>query len=96
VHFWGSAIGITIYFVMLSRGGLLQGIELNLKETPFMEIVEATIPYLKWRSVGGSLMTIGHLAFMVSFVWMVIDRRNRGSEPTLFANRKPGETKSAS
>ena len=95
VHFWGSAIGITIYFVMLSRGGLLQGIELNLKETPFMEIVEATIPYLKWRSVGGSLMTIGHLAFMVSFVWMVIDRRNRGSEPTLFANRKPGEIKAA-
>lgn len=87
LHFWTCTIGITIYVVMLSYGGILQGIELNQSDTPFMEIVKLTIPYLKWRSIGGSLMTVGHLAFLVSFCWMVLDYRNRGTEPTLFARR---------
>lgn len=88
IHFWGSATGIAVYFVMLSWGGTIQGLEMNRAETPFMEIVQATIPYLKWRSIGGSLMTLGHLAFFLSFYWMVLGRRNRGPEPTLFTRRR--------
>lgn len=88
LHFWASASGIAIYFVMLSWGGVLQGIEMNRNTTAFMEIVETTLPWLKWRSIGGTLMTIGHVAFFASFFWMVVDHRNRGPEPTLFARRK--------
>jgi len=89
LHFWPSALGITIYFVMLSWGGVLQGIELNQKTTPFLEIVADTLPYLKWRSIGGGLMTLGHLALLASFAWMLMARGRKGSEPTLFAKRKP-------
>ncbi len=92
LHFWPCAIGIIIYFVMLSWGGILQGIAMNRGEMPFMEIIKTTMPYLKWRSIGGTLMTIGHIAFMASFIWMVIDRRKQGSEPTLFAKRTTQDT----
>lgn len=88
-HFWPSAIGISIYFFILSWGGIVQGMAMNLSDTPFMEIVAATIPYLKWRTIGGTLMTIGHLSIFISFFWMVFDRRYRGSEPTLFSTKTP-------
>ncbi len=92
IHFWASAIGISIYFIMLSWGGIQQGLAMNQSTAPFMEIVENTIPYLKWRTVGGSLMTLGHIALVASFGWMLIDQRNRGPEPTLFSTRKPART----
>jgi len=89
LHFWPSAIGIALYFVVLSWGGILQGLELNRGTTPFLDIVARTIPYLEWRSVAGTLMTIGHLALLASFIWMLVDRRQSGAQPTLFAERKP-------
>ncbi len=87
LHFWPCAIGIAIYFIGLSVGGWLQGLALNRTDAPFMEIMEATIPYLKSRSIAGILMTIGHLAFGVSFIWMILRRRAATSEtgPTLFS-----------
>ncbi len=88
VHFWGSALGIIIYFLGLSYGGVLQGIELNRNTTPILEIVQITLPYLKSRTIGGSLMTIGHIAFAISFVWILFARRSEASEPTLFARRQ--------
>lgn len=89
VHFWGSAIGFICYFVFLSWGGVLQGIEMNQKDTPFLDIVALTIPYLKLRTVSGSLMTLGHLAFAISFAWMVIRHQSSDGVPTLFTNRNP-------
>jgi len=37
------------------------------KDLPFMDSVTLTIPYLQARSVGGALMTLGHLVFAVHF-----------------------------
>jgi len=96
IHFWGAAVGISIYFVMLTWGGTIQGLQMNRSETPFMEIVRATIPYLKWRSIGGTLMTVAHVSFFISFFWMVLSRRSHGSEPTLFARRITREVANAS
>lgn len=89
VHFWSSAVGIAIYFIGLSYGGWLQGLALNQDTTPMLEIVQMTLPYLKSRTIGGTLMTIGHLAFAISFVWILFARRSEASEPTLFAPRRP-------
>jgi cytochrome c oxidase cbb3-type subunit 1 len=92
VHFWSVAIGVTVYVVALTIGGLRQGIELNLplkdgSVVPFIDVVKHTIPYLFTRSVAGVLMTIGHLAFAVSFFWMLLKPRAVGaSAPTLFRN----------
>lgn len=89
VHFWASAVGIAVYFIGLTYGGWLQGLELNQNTTPILEVVKLTIPYLKTRTIGGSLMTIGHLAFAISFLWLLFARRSESSEPTLFARRRP-------
>ena len=89
LHFWPSAIGIAVYFVGLTYGGVLQGLELNQSDTPFLEIVELTLPYLKSRTIGGTLMTLGHLAFAISFFWMLFAHRREDATPTLFTDRRP-------
>ncbi|MES2163342.1 MAG: cbb3-type cytochrome c oxidase subunit I [Pseudomonadota bacterium] len=67
VHFWLVVLGFSIYFIGLSIGGWLQGMEMLDAAKPFMESVRVTIPYLKSRSVGGAIMTLGHLVFAVHF-----------------------------
>lgn len=71
LHFWGSALGITIMVVALQVGGWIQGVEMNNAEIPFLEVVQNTIPWLKARSVSGLLLTVGHVAFAVNFFWML-------------------------
>lgn len=94
VHFWGTALGITVYVVALSIGGLIQGLMLNnlmldAEGNPyaFMKIMETMAPYLFSRSIGGILMTIGHVAFAINLIWMLVKRRDPAqSAPTLFVN----------
>ena len=68
VHFWCAAVGITMYFVALSIGGWWQGRMMNNPDVPFGKIIEYLRPYLFARSIAGVLLTIGHVAFAVSFV----------------------------
>lgn len=95
-HFWFCAVGITLYVVGLSIGGLIQGWEMiattkseagevALQVPIFLDIVKHTLPYLVSRSLSGILITIGHLAFAVNFGWMLLRPRVVGdSAPTLF------------
>lgn len=83
LHFWGTAIGITIYVVGLSIGGWIQGLSMNNPDIPFIEVVKHTLPWLMSRSVGGSLMTLGHIAFAINFAWMLCYKCER-TKPTLF------------
>jgi len=88
-HFWLCGIGITWYFVGLSIGGWYQGIELNTKETPFLEVVALTIPYLKMRSIAGVMMTVGHICFAISFVWMLLKKSPPDAGATLLSKQQP-------
>ncbi|NMM06387.1 cbb3-type cytochrome c oxidase subunit I [Polaromonas sp.] len=72
LHFWLAAIGISIYFVGLTIGGWLQGLAMLDAARPFMESVTLTLPYLKWRTLGGSLMVLGHLVFVGHFLVMAL------------------------
>lgn len=67
-HFWLVFIGFAIYFIPLSIGGWLQGLAMLDPARPFMESVSLTMPYLTARSVGGTLMTLGHAIFAVHAV----------------------------
>lgn len=71
LHFWLVFIGWGIYFVFLTVGGWLQGLAMLDPARTFMDSVTLTLPYLQARSVGGSLMTLGHLVFAAHFVMMV-------------------------
>ena len=85
LHFWATAFGVTLYVVDLSIGGIIQGLLLNTPvlahkfglqpgtdPVPFLDTVKATLPYLKWRSYAGILITVGHVAFAINFAWMVL------------------------
>jgi cytochrome c oxidase cbb3-type subunit 1 len=84
LHFWLVSIGILIYFVSLTVAGWKQGVYLLTADTPFMDIVRMTIPYLEARTLGGALMTMGHLVFAFHFLAMLLRRGESRDQPTLF------------
>jgi cytochrome c oxidase cbb3-type subunit 1 len=71
LHFWGTAIGISLMVIVLHVGGWLQGEALNNSEIRFLDIVQKMKPYLHIRSVSGFLITIGHIAFFINYFWML-------------------------
>ncbi len=46
VHFWCTAVGMAMYWTILSWGGVLQGLAMNDPDVPFLDVVAGTIPYL--------------------------------------------------
>ena len=68
LHFWLVVAGFAVYIVTLSIGGILQGLILLDPARPFMDSVAVTLPWLQGRSIGGALMTLGHLVFAWHFV----------------------------
>jgi cytochrome c oxidase cbb3-type subunit 1 len=89
IHFWATSVGIVIYVVGLSWGGIEQGFALNnVEKYPvFLDIVELTKKYLLSRSYAGILITVGHIAFAVNFTWMLFSPSRKGATaPTLFRN----------
>ncbi len=76
-HFWLVVGGFTVYFVGLSIGGWLQGMRMLDAARPFMDSVAVTEPYLISRTVGGTMMTLGHLVFAAHFGVMLLRRGTR-------------------
>jgi cytochrome c oxidase cbb3-type subunit 1 len=90
-HFWSTALGCIVYFLALSIGGVIQGVEMNSPAIPFLDVVKHSVPWLFSRSVAGVLMTIGHSALLVNLGWMLCTKRVEGySSPTLFPAGKEG------
>lgn len=86
-HFWLVVTGFSIYFVGLSIGGWLQGEAMLDAAKPFIESVRITMPYLEARSVGGAIMTLGHLVFAFHFVAMALRYGPYRVGPALFHKR---------
>ena len=85
LHFWGTTLGITIYVVALSIGGWIQGEQMLDAGNEFINIVKMTVPYLFSRTVGGIFMAVGHIAFAISFAWILLKPRTVvETSPTLF------------
>ncbi len=84
LHFWLVVLGFGIYAIGLSIGGWIQGMYMLDAAKSFMDSVNVTIPYLQSRSVGGALMTLGHLVFAFHFVAMALRYGSRRVGPALF------------
>lgn len=88
VHFWTCAYGIVTMVLLLSVGGAIQGWMLQHPENPtntFSNIVEATKPWLRGRSISGCLIMVGHLAFAYHFALMLLKFGRSEGGPTLLA-----------
>lgn len=77
VHFWLVVVGFAIYFVSLSVGGWFQGMAMLDPARDFLDSMQLTIPYLTGRSVGGSLMTLGHLVFAYNLLAFFLSKPTR-------------------
>ena len=54
---------------------------------PFLAIVADTIQWLQLRTIAGVIVAVGHIAFAINFVWILVKRRPAGvTQPTLFRN----------
>ncbi len=89
LHFWLVVVGFSVYFIGLSIGGWLQGMAMLDASRPFMDSVRVTIPYLESRTVGGAIMTLGHIVFAAHFVAMALRYGRKRVGPALFHTRKP-------
>lgn len=76
LHFWLVVAGFTLYVVSLSLGGWFQGTGLLELGRSFEAVTRATIPYLQARSVGGSLMTLGHFVFAFHIAALLMGKGN--------------------
>jgi cytochrome c oxidase cbb3-type subunit 1 len=84
IHFWFTAIGVILYWVGLTCGGVLQGMLMNDPNVPFLDIVRRMVPFLWSRTVAAILLSIGHIAFAIN-LWFMIRRRGEWlAGPTLF------------
>lgn len=81
VHFWLVVVGFAIYFFSLSIGGVLQGLAMLDATRPFSRSVELMKPYLEARSVGGTLMTLGHLVFALNLLGLAFNAPKRAQNP---------------
>lgn len=87
-HFWTVVVGFTIYFVFLSIGGVLQGLALQDGGVSFMKSVDVTLPHLLARSIGGTIMTIGHVIFAVH-AFLLLRRRGPARQQAPWAATSP-------
>ncbi len=71
LHFWFATIGVTLYVVVLSIAGTLQGLTWA-SGNPFIASVEAAAPYWAARAVAGCLMFLAHLIFAYNVYLMTI------------------------
>ncbi len=85
LHFWSVSIGVIFYVVVLTVGGIQQGLNLQNPQVPFLEVVRQTLPYLHLRTWSGILMTVGHVTFAISFYRIVTGKTSPAAEPTLLA-----------
>lgn len=72
LHFWLVALGFGVYFVSLTVGGVLQGYAMLDPARDFLASMELTVPYLQGRSLGGAMMTAGHIVFAAHMLALLV------------------------
>ncbi|MEW6612612.1 MAG: cbb3-type cytochrome c oxidase subunit I [Pseudomonadota bacterium] len=85
LHFWLVAVGMVVYVVGLSIGGVIQGLDMLDPAKSFQTSVEATIPWLWVRSASAVVLTLGHLVFLYHTYLMVMRRGPELEAPPFYA-----------
>ncbi len=89
LHFWTTALGMTLYWVGLTWGGIGEGLRMNNPDMAFLDVVAYTVPFLWSRTAAGVLLTVGHVAFAWLFFQMFTRRTADLRGPTLFRTQVP-------
>lgn len=71
VHFWCSAVGITVIYLSLTVGGLIQGIQWNNPAVQPVAVLRPTIPFVGMATTGFLVLLIGQLLYGAN-LWLVL------------------------
>jgi cytochrome c oxidase cbb3-type subunit 1 len=82
LHFWASVYGIGLMTLMMLAGGMVEGMNQENAQLPFIESTMSLMPYLRGRSIAGVLMTVSHFIFAFHFGLMLFGLGRTASVPT--------------
>ena len=85
-HYAATALGLVALVVGLFAAGWQQGHLLNDAAIPFASITDALTPWLTFRSVALMLLSIGHVAFLINFVWIACPINSQSTAAALIEN----------
>ncbi len=91
LHFWLCSVGIVIYFTSLSISGWFEGRQMNNPDYPFIQKMSNELPWLICRSIGGAMMSLGHVAWAILFVLNICGVGSRREGPTFFREKTSAE-----
>ena len=96
-HFWLCAVGIVGYVVVMTIHGVMQGVEINTgmdykNAGDTLGIAARSLPWTGMRTLFGTLMTLGHVAFAVNFFRMLAGTEDSPLQdrPTLLSRNNAG------
>jgi cytochrome c oxidase cbb3-type subunit 1 len=85
-HYWASAYGVLSLVVLITVGGLAQGVDIAAWEKPFIVSVEKVRPWGIAQCIGWLLILLSNLMFLFHVLLMSLRFGRRGDEgPTLLA-----------
>lgn len=71
IHYTATLVGLLAMMIALGWGGWQQGMMLNDAAVAFADITKALSPWLTLRTLALITLLIGHVAFLLNFVWAV-------------------------
>ncbi len=84
-HIGTAALGVLLLTVGLAYAGWQQGHLLNDAAVKFGDITQALTFWFTFRSVGLGLLLVGHIAFLINFVWIACPFSSKGTASVEFA-----------
>jgi cytochrome c oxidase cbb3-type subunit 1 len=69
-HAYATLLGVLVLVVGLFFAGWQQGLMLNDAKVAFSDITKAMQPWFLFRTIVLMLLTLGHVAFAINFVWV--------------------------
>lgn len=84
LHFGATALGLVLMAVGLAWAGWSQGHLLNDPAVPFAAITKAMSFWFAFHTVVLGLLLLGHVAFLINFVWIACPLNSRDTAAATF------------
>jgi cytochrome c oxidase cbb3-type subunit 1 len=88
-HFGATVLGVLLLTAGLGYGGWQQGQMLNDAAVSFGDITKALTFWFTLHSVGLMLLLVGHLAFLINFVWIACPICSQSTTPAQIRTPPP-------
>ncbi len=88
-HFGATVLGVLLLTAGLGYGGWQQGQMLNDAAVSFGDITKVLTFWFTLHSVGLMLLLVGHLAFLINFVWIACPICSQSTTPAQIRNPPP-------